>query len=389
MVSGGGGLKAIGYHIGVLKGMKESGFSFRSGLKGLATPPAGHRDSPLEVDSYIGSSAGAVTSTLIACGANPDDIARVFFGPRGPYPRFDLQFLLRSLNLPSFQRLRDRIIRRRNDPGAPSIFAISAPLKADYVEESFRKAILTSNDFTELYPELYITATQLNHSRKVIFGPIDSANPNNSYDPYYAFYNDVAISQAIACSISIPLVVKPYGIYSKNSKNKFHYYDGMIKDTLSVHVTGDIKSDFAIVSDMNVPYVYNPQFGDLAHRGLEFLGYQTLAHLMEQKITQYQKGVVAHRHLIEMAEELKRKTGSSDVEEFVREMRKALKYRDITYLYVTPKADEFDFHFASHVLLTEKTFQKFIEVGYQAFIRAIKASPAFISKLRDSASNSA
>ncbi|MFS6711988.1 hypothetical protein, partial [Staphylococcus aureus] len=60
------------------------------------------------------------------------------------------------------------------------------------IERYMREDVLPSNDFQSLEPDLFLVATQLNHSRKVVFGKYRFT----SEDKTVSYLNDTPISEA-------------------------------------------------------------------------------------------------------------------------------------------------------------------------------------------------
>src|SRR5262249_52870038 len=75
------------------------------------------------------------------------------------------------------------------------------------VEQYMREEVLESNRFQDYMAELFIVATQLNHSRKVVFGKYGYEPP--PFDQTCQYINDVGISEACAASSSIPVIFAP------------------------------------------------------------------------------------------------------------------------------------------------------------------------------------
>jgi len=102
------------------------------------------------------------------------------------------------------------------------------------MERYIRTQVFPENNFNKLIPKLYIVATQLNHSRKVIFGPFDETTKTKSL----LRANFSKVSDAVAASAALPGVFAPYGI--KTPKGiEMYFFDGEIRDTLSTHVAAD------------------------------------------------------------------------------------------------------------------------------------------------------
>ncbi len=387
-VIGGGAIKALAFQVGVAKGLQEHGFSFESGLKSDPTPEAIASEAGHLIDSYIGSSAGAAMAVILANGYSHQDVYEILVNGKGDLPNIGYSDFVKAF----FKRMVHLGKKKLTAFDSPMSFlksigdyrfrGIPAPIRLDFIEEYFREHVIKSNDFNDYRPQIFITATQLNHTRKVIFGPLDSVRGDATYDPYCAYYNDVDVSSSLAASMSLPGLFAPFPIVSKNSGTIFHYYDGALKDTLSTHISNDIRSDFCIVSNIHIPYIYNEQHGDLSNRNLAHHTSQAIAHLIEQKVSQYRRGQMREKEIMLLAEELLSESKEEKTTEFLQALRRILNFRDVEVLYVAPSEDEFEFLFSPHFSFNPDTLKLGVEVGYRSLCRAIDANPEFLNKLK-------
>src|SRR5262249_37558598 len=139
--------------------------------------------------------------------------------------------------------------------------------------------VLPSNDFHSYESDLFIVATQLNHSRKVVFGKY-KFSPD---DKTVVYVSDTKISQAAAASTALPPVFAPYAIKNEKGHNVY-YFDGEIRDTLSPHVGFDAGADLIIASYSHQPYHFSREIGSLHQFGLPAILIQALYLLIERKI---------------------------------------------------------------------------------------------------------
>ena len=104
----------------------------------------------------------------------------------------------------------------------------------DYVEEVLADGG-RANDFRLLDRELYITATDLDTTERIVFGEEDWA--------------DVPISKAIECSTALPIVYKPVELKGRQ------LVDGGIRSTTNVDIAVERGAKFIVVVNPIVPYV--------------------------------------------------------------------------------------------------------------------------------------
>src|SRR5947209_4383575 len=83
-VCSGGATKAGAFHLGVALALKEQGFRFVGGLTPVGEEP--RAPGPMEISTYVGSSAGSIISTYLAAGYSLDNIFNSFLGRKPPEP---------------------------------------------------------------------------------------------------------------------------------------------------------------------------------------------------------------------------------------------------------------------------------------------------------------
>jgi NTE family protein len=239
LVLGGGGFTGGVYEIGALRALDL-----------LAV-----NQTVNEFDVYVGTSAGAFIGSLTANGVTPEEMMRVLNRElTSPLRDINLSMLLR----PNYRGLISRgitfpfrLVGMARElaghigevsavdlltglaSGLPNGFYSSDGL-ADYVEEALTDPDRT-NDFRLLERELYITATDLDTTERVVLGEGDWA--------------DVPISKAVAASGALPVVYDPVKIKERE------FIDGGIRSTTNVDVAVERGAKFIVVINPIVPYV--------------------------------------------------------------------------------------------------------------------------------------
>ena len=205
-------------------------------------------------DIYVGTSAGSFVASMLSNGVTPDEMMQVL-NERVPSELEDLDlgkvltpnylgFLQKAAALPlrSLELLRS--LARVGDISAIDLgVALAEALPSglysgsgvgDYVEGVLADGG-RSNDFRLLDRELYITATDLDTTERIVFGEKD--------------WSDVPISKAVQCSTALPIVYKPVELKGRQ------LVDGGIRSTTNVDIAVEAGAKFIVVVNPIVPYV--------------------------------------------------------------------------------------------------------------------------------------
>jgi NTE family protein len=239
LVLGGGGFTGGVYEIGALRALDLL---------------AANR-SVNEFDVYVGTSAGAFVASMLANGVTPEEMMRVL-NRRLPSPIKDLdQGTLLKPNYRGFAsnaalfplRLMGaarELAGRVSDVSVMDVVAkLSAALPTGIYDgrgiEGYVSDVLSdpdrSDDFRMLEPELYLTATDLDTTERVILGKGEWA--------------DVPISAAVAASAALPMIYSPVELRGRQ------FMDGGIRSTTNVDVAVEHGAKFVVVVNPLVPFV--------------------------------------------------------------------------------------------------------------------------------------
>lgn len=389
LVLSGGGLKAGAFHLGVCQALKEKGFVFAGGTreKVLNDFPD---DNPCTIRTYVGSSAGAVICAFLAAGYDLDSIRTAFFmSPRGfgvsnflrtpsgklkPLTYKDL-FHLNGKNLvafiPKFLK-RSSVVSGGIEAFLKSGFKLNGLFTTQGLEKYLREqALADCNHFKDLGVSLFIVATQLNHSRKVIFGDFEEV----SKDKTIKYANFATISDAAAASASLPPVFAPYEIPNQKGK-PLHFFDGEIRDTLSTHVAADHGANLIISSSSIQPYHYNKEVGSLADYGIGAILNQALYQLVEQKIarhTEYNENLDQIFNAIE-GYFSQAQLPPEHRDKLIEIIQKRIGFRrNVKYIHIHPEPQNHEFFFADHFSLNQKILGGIIRAGFKAAINTLRS----------------
>ena len=381
LVFSGGATKAAAFHIGACLALRDKGFSFVGGKSEHTVPinalpyprPKFH---PYQISTYVGSSAGALIVTMLAAGVTIESVINSFTddtnfripGTFAAIPRLTYRDIL-TLAWPrasaiwkNFQRtgilartLESLVLKNLRLPGIFSTKGL-----ATYLSQ-----MLPTEHFYELKPDLFIVGTQLDHSRKIIFGRYGT---EKAFDEYSQYASNVKISDAVAASMSLPPLFVPYLIEHEYSGKKRYYIDGEIRETLSTHVAKENGCDLLICSYTHQPYHYKEEIGSLYHYGIAAIVVQSIYQAIEQKIYGAKK---AHENKIIALNTVRdffreRKYPEDELDILIRRLEERIDFNSkLNYLFIHPESKDREMFFGEHFTLNTQTLQNVVTIGYR------------------------
>ncbi|MGE4132879.1 MAG: patatin-like phospholipase family protein [Bdellovibrionales bacterium] len=388
LVLSGGGVKAAAFHIGVCIALREKGFKFHGGVN--QNGRLDFEGEALTIRLYVGSSAGSVVASFLASGHDLDAIVGAFTRGAGlnsltrvktensylkPISYRDIFALNVGAALPA--RLLPKIFRRRVsvsggiEAALKEAFKINGVFSTKNIERYIRENVFPENDFARLKAELYIVATQLNHSRKVVFGPFEETRKTREVK--YANY--AKVSEAVAASAALPPFFAPYGIRNQKGK-EIYYFDGEIRDTLSTHVAADQGADLVIASYSIQPYHYTEEMGSLHEYGMPAIFNQALYQVVQRKIEAH----IKHQHDVRaMIKAVQGYMGEKEIaDEHIAKLTEILVQRthfnpDVDYIYIHPSPQDYEFFFYDHFSLSPKVLYGIARTGFKSAMNTLRA----------------
>lgn len=387
LVLSGGGIKAAAFHLGVCLALREKGFTFAGGSPEDVSMK--YDDDKLTFKVYVGSSAGAVISTFLAAGYSVESIIDAF--ERGSAS--DLHRLTQrkkvyarlkpityrdmfALNGGNFINIIPNVLRRRSimTGGLEALvkngFKINGLFTTKGIERYLRTQVLKENSFSSLGVDLFIVGTQLNHSRKVVFGKFDQTTKTKTIK--YANY--ASISDAVAASASLPPVFAPYGIRNQKGKEIF-FFDGEIRETLSTHVAADAGADLVISSYSVQPYHFTPVMGSLHNYGIPLIINQALYQVIEQKIA---KHIEHQQHISAIMSAVDGYFKQANLPDEHREklleiLAKRVNHKPgVDYIYIHPSPQDHEMFFVDHFSLSPQILGKIVHIGFRAALQVLR-----------------
>ncbi len=290
LVLSGGVVKAAAWHLGVSLALEELGFHLKSNKNSDASQNQNQRS--LEIGTYVGSSAGALIAVYLASGWTPQDIIQATLGAKGSKLKGITYKDMFTIKRPELKAPKSDLYYPLE--GLPTILKnIMKPvlsLPGFFTTEGLRKYlvnnVIESDHFEDFAADLFIVATQLDHSRKVIFSKYNYPNP--SHDSTSVYYTGTNVSYATAATMSVPPFYCPYPIKNRHTNGIDYYIDGEIRETLSTHVAEDNGCDVIISSWTHTPYHFHDEVGSLVNYGMPPIAIQSIYLMIQKKI-------IAHR----------------------------------------------------------------------------------------------
>ncbi len=374
-VCSGGVVKAAAWHLGVAHALEEVGFVLKSNKNarepGVAAPP-------LEISTYVGSSAGAMVCVFLASGFTPHDIIQSTLGWKNsrltPISYRDIFHVRRHRIRPPrpefYHPLEEFPLLVRNM--IKPFLGFSGFFTTEGVRKYLLKHVLDSDRFEDFAPDLFIVATQLDHSRKVIFSRFNYPNP--SHDVTSVYYTGTPVSTAAAASMSVPPFFVPYPITAADGSGVDYYIDGEIRETLSTHVAEDNGCDLIISSWTHTPYHYHDEIGSLVNYGLPSIAIQSIYLMIQKKI-------IAHRAErakgIDILDTVNDWMKSERLTESQRRNLMAILQRKlqvnpkVRFIDIYPDHEDYKLFFGNHFTLNPKSAGHAVEAGYKKTMQVL------------------
>ncbi|MCB0403858.1 MAG: patatin-like phospholipase family protein [Bdellovibrionales bacterium] len=381
LVFSGGATKAAAFHVGVCLALRDKGFSFVGGKVETPVP----RDScafpapkyhPHQIDTYVGSSAGALIVTMLAAGISVESLINSFsedsefkapgifkelpriqykdvLTPKWPSPSAIIESFKKS---PLFAKTMESLVLR--NLRLPGIFTTKG--LAEYLQNH----VLPTEYFHELKANLFVVGTQLDHSRKIIFCRYATDKSTDEYCQYASF---AKISDAVAGSMSLPPIFAPHLIPHEGGKDRY-YIDGEIRETLSTHVAKENGADLIICSYTHQPYHYSEKIGSLYFYGLPAILIQTIYQSIEQKVYGAKR---AHENKSLALQTIRdffatKKYPEQDLQELTQILQERLDFKEkLNYVFIHPEPKDREMFFGDHFTLAPAALQQVVNIGYK------------------------
>lgn len=249
-------------------------------------------------------------------------------------------------------------------------FKVNGFFNSKGIERYLREYALSHNEFRQLGVELFIIGTQLNHSRKAIFGNFPLSHKTKTLK----YINYAKISEAVAASVSLPPIFAPYKIQNPNGK-ELYFFDGEIRDSLSTHVASDHGADLIIASYSYQPYHYTEEIGSLHKYGIPLILNQALYQVIQQKIDRHIQYKSDIKTIYNSIDDYFKLAGLSNEhrENVLEIIRKQVNYKaNVDYIYIHPRSQNYEMFFADHFSLNSEVLERIVRVGFRSAISQLR-----------------
>jgi predicted acylesterase/phospholipase RssA len=363
LVLSGGVVKAAAWHTGVALALEEMGFYFKDNYLPIEKTP--------QISTYVGSSAGSIVNSYFASGFTPAEVAKAFL---------DKSDRLTAMTYKDMMSLR-RPIKGKNfssdfDPfeGFPfflkklisPITNISGFFSTQGLHDYMQKHVLTSNRFEDYAADLFVVATQLDNSRKVIFSKYNYPNPY--HDDTANYYTGIGIAESVAASTAVPPFYSPYPVKNPHNDQTDYYIDGEIRETLSTHIALDNKCDLVISSWTHTPYHYDEAIGSLVHYGLPAIAMQAIYLLIQKKIVASRARRHSAQDIIQTVSDYMKtnKMNEKHRKDIISILERKLHFdKNVKLIDICPGHDNHDIFFRNFFSLNQEMLSKVVNMGYK------------------------
>jgi predicted acylesterase/phospholipase RssA len=246
---------------------------------------------------------------------------------------------------------------------------IQSPFSTHGIAQYLKTHVIKTDRFSDLEPDLFVVSTEVNQSKKVIFGKYKSL----PVESYLEYRNDVSISDACAASMALPPVYHPYSLQIDGVRKDF--FDGEIREPLSSHIARDLGCDLIICSYTHQPVRMPPGKGSLSDKGIHQVTLQAIYQAIEQKIQQSRGYRQKEKALIDAVRKFfkDKELPDSMCDELVGEIEARMTYKsNVDYIHIQPRASDHEMFLLPHFSLNRKKTERIVKKGFLAAMSALQ-----------------
>ncbi len=373
LVLSGGVVKAASWHLGVALALEELGFVLKNNKSPI--------DPDFEISTYVGSSAGSLINLYFASGFRPIDVIDATINRK--HAQTSLKPVTYADMLSRKMPSRDAFNFDFYNPfeGFPTILKqmakpllnISGLFSTEGLNQYMQKHVILSQSFEEYAADMFVVATQLDHSRKVIFSKYNYPSP--IYDSTSEYYTGVDVSQAISASMSVPPFYAPFAVKNPRTSKTDYYIDGEIRETLSNHIAVDNKCDFVISSWTHTPYHYHDEVGSLINYGLPAICMQAIYLMIQKKIVSSRGEKILAKDIIDTVNDYMASNNFSqkDRQKIASILERKLNYNpNIKFIDIFPDHSHYKLFFTNSFSLDPQKAKYIMTAGYKKTFEVFK-----------------
>lgn len=373
LVLSGGVVKAASWHLGVALALEEFGFVLKNN-KSPVNPD-------YEISTYVGSSAGSLINLYFASGFRPIDVIDATINRKNSQT---------SLKPITYADMLSRKMPLKNEfdfnfynplEGFPALIKqmakpllnINGLFSTEGLNQYMQKNVIISQQFEEYAADMFVVATQLDHSRKVIFSKYNYPSP--IHDSTSEYYTGVDITQAVSASMSVPPFYSPFPVKNPRTGQIDYYIDGEIRETLSNHVAVDNKCEFIISSWTHTPYHFHDEIGSLINYGLPAICMQAIYLMIQKKIVSSRSHIVLSKDIIDTVNDYMNSNNFSqrDRHNIVSILERKLMYRPhVKYIDIYPDHSNYKLFFTNSFSLDPQKAKHIMTAGYKKTFEVFK-----------------
>lgn len=373
LVLSGGVVKAASWHLGVALALEELGFV----LKHNKSP----NDADYEISTYVGSSAGSLINLYFASGFRPIDVIDATINRKNAQtslkPVTYADMLSRKMpmknpfNFDFYNPLEGfpSLIKQMSKP----LLSLSGLFSTEGLNQYMQKNVILSQSFNEYAADMFVVATQLDHSRKVIFGKYNYPSP--IHDSTAEYYTGVDVSQAVSASMSVPPFYAPFPIKNPRTSQVDYYIDGEIRETLSTHVAVDNKCDYVISSWTHTPYHYHDEIGSLINFGIPAICMQAIYLMIQKKIVASRSHNILAKDIIDTVNDYmaSQNFSTKDRTKITSILERKMNYNpNVKFIDIYPDHSHYKLFFTNSFSLDPNKAKYIMTAGYKKTLEVFK-----------------
>jgi predicted acylesterase/phospholipase RssA len=256
---------------------------------------------------------------------------------------------------------------------AKPLLSISGLFSTEGLNQYMQNHVILSQQFEEYMADMFVVATQLDHSRKVIFSKYNYPSP--IHDSTSEYYTGVDITQAISASMSVPPFYAPFAVKNPRTSKIDYYIDGEIRETLSNHIAVDNKCDFIISSWTHTPYHYHDEVGSLINYGLPAICMQAIYLMIQKKIVASRSQKILAKDIIDTVNDYMASNNFSqkDRTKIVSILERKMNYNpNIKFIDIFPDHSHYKLFFTNSFSLDPQKAKYIMTAGYKKTFEVFK-----------------